>query len=167
MSKNHLESSKKNHLKLHRNLTQLHGLICLYTIEAKFHAILAALFATTFLQELTERTYVFPRANDEWALFSRVLKFTLLWKKNKNNSLSFDFRKSNFLKTPVWLTHLDHSPGPNQKRNFYQKKFLTFTKKKKQFYTLEEKFSYTFSKRFLTPVCKKKKTNFANENNFS
>ena len=124
-------------------------------------------FCYYFLARINWKNLCLPACKWWVSFIFTCFKIYTSLKKKKNNSLSFDFRKSNFLKTPVWLTHLDHSPGPNQKRNFYQKKFLTFTKKKNQFYTLEEKFSYTFSKRFLTPVCKKKKTNFANESNFS
>ena len=49
------------------------------------------------------------------------------------------------------------------KKELSTEKFLIFTRKK-QFFRLEEKISYTFSKKFLMLV--RRKLNFLTENNF-
>ena len=87
MSKNHLQSSKKNHLKLPRNLTQMtwtHTSLCNlgknpWNIKSIFCYYLPA---TTNLKDFS-----LPACNVEW-----VLKFALLWK--QSISISFDFRVS-------------------------------------------------------------------------
>ena len=53
MSKNRLQSSKKNQWKLPRNLTQMTWTHISLCSLGKNHAMLKAFFATTFLQQQT------------------------------------------------------------------------------------------------------------------
>ena len=53
MSKNHSQSSKKNHLKPPRNLTQMTWTHTSLWNLGKIHAMLKVFLATTFLQQQT------------------------------------------------------------------------------------------------------------------
>ena len=85
MSKNHLPSSKKNHLKPPRNLTQMTWTHTSLWNLGKNSCNVKSIFCNYLLATTNLKDFSVPHVNVEW-----VLKFALFWK--QAISISFDFR---------------------------------------------------------------------------